>query len=1366
MSIVEWLRHVAPRSRARRRKVRRLGVELLEERCVLAPEVTVLPIAPQEGALFNGTVATFIDPAPGQAGTYTALINWGDGSAAQTVTPTGPTKGVFTVSGSHTYAEEKGYTVTVSVTNTSLADSWTTEASMPTGRWGLAAALGANGQIYAFGGANGEVIFNTVEAYNPATNSWTTKTSMPTARDTFAAVTAPNGLIYTFGGNTTLNGSVSTVEAYNPATDTWATEASMPTARSDEAAALGADGKIYVFGGVTNNGSQISTVEAYDPATNSWTTRTSMPTARDGLTAAPGPDGLIYVIGGFNFASGVLSTVEAYNPATDSWATKTSMPTARSDLAAAPGPDGQIYVVGGDNNRGTIFNTAEAYNPAADTWATKTNMPTARNYLAAALGPDGQIYAIGGQPGTSFGLSTVEALNTNTGTGRTPITVIDQAPVVSAVPIAPQSGVVFSGPVATITDPGGNEPAANYSASINWGDGSGTDTITPGVSLINGRLTVSGRHIYAVPGGYTITVTVTDDGGISGVKTWTTQAGMPNPLSALAAAPGPNGLLYTFGGAGNSTIGNGAQNTVQAYDPAADTWTTRAGMPTARYGLAAAPGPDGLLYAIGGFPFGEGITNATEAYDPATDTWATHASMPTARANLAAALGRNGLIYVFGGVDVSGAALNTVEAYNPATDTWTTETSMPTARENLAAVLAPNGLIYVFGGDMAGTSAALSTVEAYNPATNTWTAEAGMPTARKSLAAVLGTDGLIYVLGGSDNTPGIVSTVEAYNPATNTWTTAPGMSTARSQLAAAPGPNGLIYAFGGVGSSGKLSSVEAFRPAGLTGSKSAPITVILPPPSAPVLTPGSTSGPPGITNVITPTFTGTAPPGTTVTIFSDGVPVGSSTMNGTYQITTTPLPDGVHQITAQATDVNGNRSPLSGATAVTIDATPPTSTISFPTAATFTTTTWAGVVNGTAADNLSGVASVQVSIFDSTAGTYFNGTGFVSSSTPLFITATGTTPWSLTLLVTALTGGHTYTVTSRAKDVAGNVQTTPATVTFTFASPPTPTPTPTPTPDRVSVYADGVWTLDLGVNGTNPVTFFFGYPGDQGAVGDWSGDGFDAVGTYRVDTKVVAPDGKYALLWSLDYNDDRAWDAGDVSFVFGEVGDQVVLGDWTGDGKTKVGVVRPGAGGGLDWSLDLNDTPAGYFNDPTNYQVYHFGYKGDQAITGDWTGDGKDKIGVVRTDTTVTQATGGHPLLWSLDHAGTGVYVVGSFFTFGTSLDVVLTGDWNGDGKMKPGVAGPDANGIGVDVLLDLDATGMSNPPTKNYYFGAVNDIVFRGDWTGDGRDKIGVVRPANATTLQFTLDSKGDGTYDASNAVFTLPGQDSAAIFIGDWKP
>src|SRR5207302_1551204 len=76
----------------------------------------------------------------------------------------------------------------------------------------------------------------------------------------------------------------------------------------------------------------------------------------------------------------------------------------------------------------------------------------------------------------------------------------------------------------------------------------------------------------------------------------------------------------------------------------------------------------------------------------------------------------------------------------------------------------------------------------------------------------------------------------------------------------------------------------------------------------------------------TPDFTGTAEPGSTVTIYSDGVAVGSNVADdtGVWSFSTDTLSDGTHSITATATDAAGNTSSASGALSVTIDATPPT----------------------------------------------------------------------------------------------------------------------------------------------------------------------------------------------------------------------------------------------------------------------------------------------------------------------------------------------------------------------------------------------------------------------------------------------------------
>jgi N-acetylneuraminic acid mutarotase len=248
---------------------------------------------------------------------------------------------------------------------------------------------------------------------------------------------------------------------------------------------------------------------------------------------------------------------------------------------------------------------------------------------------------------------------------------------------------------------------------------------------------------------------------------------------------------------------------VEEYDPAADTWTRRADMPTARQGVCAAA-VDGIIYAIGGWnPSGD--LSTVEAYDPATDTWTTKADMPTRRNNPAVAV-VDGIIYVISGnpgIEVTSA----VEAYNPATDKWTTKADMPTARDEADACVI-DGRIYVSGGASAwpGTdSPTLSTVEVYDPATDTWTQASDMPRARFAHAASV-VNGKMYIFGGVNSEmiklaeggklddgemEEFFSIVEVYDPATDTWTTAADrLPTFRASLTAAV-VDGRIYAIGG-----------------------------------------------------------------------------------------------------------------------------------------------------------------------------------------------------------------------------------------------------------------------------------------------------------------------------------------------------------------------------------------------------------------------------------------------------------------------------------------------------------------------------------------------------------------------------------------
>ena len=113
-------------------------------------------------------------------------------------------------------------------------------------------------------------------------------------------------------------------------------------------------------------------------------------------------------------------------------------------------------------------------------------------------------------------------------------------------------------------------------------------------------------------------------------------------------------------------------------------WATVASMPTPRSGLAAVTGPDGRIYAIGGLDIlrSPEPLATVEAYMVATNTWTTVASLPTPRQLLAAAVGPDGRIYALGGADAAGNPLHTVEAYSIITNTWAA--ALPLVRELLA----------------------------------------------------------------------------------------------------------------------------------------------------------------------------------------------------------------------------------------------------------------------------------------------------------------------------------------------------------------------------------------------------------------------------------------------------------------------------------------------------------------------------------------------------------------------------------------------------------------------------------------------------------------------------------------------------------
>jgi hypothetical protein len=75
------------------------------------------------------TVATFTDPAGAEAPRdYSATIDWGDNMSSDGVL-SGPVAGVFTIQGSHSYAQPGNYSVTVRIHHDSAADAMATSSA-------------------------------------------------------------------------------------------------------------------------------------------------------------------------------------------------------------------------------------------------------------------------------------------------------------------------------------------------------------------------------------------------------------------------------------------------------------------------------------------------------------------------------------------------------------------------------------------------------------------------------------------------------------------------------------------------------------------------------------------------------------------------------------------------------------------------------------------------------------------------------------------------------------------------------------------------------------------------------------------------------------------------------------------------------------------------------------------------------------------------------------------------------------------------------------------------------------------------------------------------------------------------------------
>ena len=102
------------------------------------------------------------------------------------------------------------------------------------------------------------------------------------------------------------------------------------------------------------------------------------------------------------------------------------------------------------------------------------------------------------------------------------------------------SSILTTTALATFTDGGNGSLINDYSASINWGDGTtGNPDITAGtITFSNGQYTITGgNHGYNTAGSDTITVTLSASGGEVVTPAFVTDTVTVNPSITLTANP-------------------------------------------------------------------------------------------------------------------------------------------------------------------------------------------------------------------------------------------------------------------------------------------------------------------------------------------------------------------------------------------------------------------------------------------------------------------------------------------------------------------------------------------------------------------------------------------------------------------------------------------------------------------------------------------------------------------------------------------------------------------------------------------------------------------------------------------------------------
>ncbi len=564
-------------------------------------------------------------------------------------------------------------------------------------------------------------------------------------------------------------------------------------------------------------------------------------------------------------------------------------------------------------------------------------------------------------------------------------------------------------------------------------------------------------------------------------------------------------------------------------------------------------------------------------------------------------------------------------------------------------------------------------------------------------------------------------------------------------------------------------------------------------PSTPDMTSGTDSGTSNsdnITSNTTPTFTGTAESGSTVTLYdTDGSTVlGTATATGgNWSITSSSLSAGSHTLTAKATDTAGNTSSASSGLAITIDTSAPTGlTLDSTTISSANATSSATIATLSATDGLSITYSLATG----------NGTNDADNGS---FTISGT---SLRVGGAALTAG-TYKLYVAATDTAGNV----ANQAFTLTVVDAPSVSSIVRTGAASATVAGsassisyTVTFDQAVTGVDASDFALTATGTaSGSIASVSGSGT----TYTVTVNTLAGDGTLRL--DLNSSGTGIQNGNSVAIVSGYTSGSTYSLDHTAPNAPSTPDLSTGSDSGASNSDNITNATTPTFTgtaesgstvtlyDTDGSTVLGTGTAtgGNWSITTSTLSSGSHTLTAKASDAAgnVSSASSGLsvtidttvPTVSSVSVPGNGLYKAGDTLSFTVNTDEAVTVDTSGGTpRLALDVGGTTvyagyASGSGSSALVFSYTVQAGDTDTDGI---AVNALQANGgtltDTAGNALtptlNSVGSTSNVLIDTTAPTVASVSvpfNGTYvDGSNLDFTVQFDEAVTVNTGGGTP